>query len=186
MRNAIASGSIVAAAFVAACASNPARSSVAVPLEIPEPPPRVEMAPIPAVEAPLPERPVPAVVPPARPLPPPSTAAAASTSPSSTGTAATAPGAALQDPARTSPPPELRPAGSAGRTPSAAQVRESLGRTKQKLDLMDRRRLNAGKLADYDSARRFLAQAESAVAANNLLLAQSSAEKAETLANGLK
>jgi len=144
---------IVATLLAGACASNPARASVAVPLEIPEPPPRVQMAPMPAVDTPLPERPVPAVVPPARPAP---------------------------------PPPELRPAGSVGRTPSAAQVRESLGRTKQKLDLMDRRRLNAGRQADYDSARRFLAQAESAVAANNLLLAQSSAEKAETLANGLK
>lgn len=184
MRNAIASGSIVAAAFVAACASNPARSSVAVPLEIPEPPPRVEMAPVAAAEAPLPDRPVPVVVQPAKPLPPPSSAAAASTKPSSPPTAA--PVAAVPDPAQTPPPPELRPAGSAGRTPNAAQVRESLGRTKQKLALMDRRRLNAGRQADYDSARRFLAQAESAVAANNLLLAQSSAEKAETLANGLK
>ena len=172
---------IVATLLAGACASNPARSSVAVPLEIPEPPPRVEMAPMPALETPLPERPVP-VPPPARPAPPPSAAAAASTKPSSP---AAAPVAAVPDPAQTPPPPELRPAGSAGRTPSAAQVRESLGRTKQKLDLMDRRRLNAGRQADYDSARRFLAQAESAVAANNLLLAQSSAEKAETLANGL-
>lgn len=176
---------IVATLLAGACASNPARSSVAVPLEIPEPPPRVEMAPLPAVEAPLPDRPVPAVVPPARPAPPP-TGAAASTRPSSHATAAATPGAAVPDPAQSPPPPELRPAGSAGRTPSAAQVRESLGRTKQKLDLMDRQRLNAGRKADYDSARRFLAQAESAAAANNLLLAQSSAEKAETLANGLK
>jgi hypothetical protein len=64
-------------------------------------------------------------------------------------------------------------------------VQESLRRTRQKLDAIDRRRLNAGKRADYDSARRFLEQAEGAVKANNLLLAQSSAEKAETLANGL-
>ena len=37
-----------------------------------------------------------------------------------------------------------------------------------------------------DSARRFLAQADTAVKANNLLLAQSSVEKAEALANGLR
>jgi hypothetical protein len=67
-----------------------------------------------------------------------------------------------------------------------AQVRESLRRTKQKLDAIDRRRLNAGKRADYDSARRFLDQAEGAVSGNNLLLAESSVEKAETLADGLK
>jgi hypothetical protein len=65
-------------------------------------------------------------------------------------------------------------------------VREVLTRTKQKLDSIDRRRLNAGRRADYDSARRFLAQAEAAVKVNNLMLADSSAEKAETLADGLK
>ena len=66
----------------------------------------------------------------------------------------------------------------------AAQVRERLVRTKQKLDSIDRRRLNAGKRADYDSARRFLSQANAAVEANNLLLAESSVDKAETLADG--
>jgi hypothetical protein len=69
---------------------------------------------------------------------------------------------------------------------TAAQVMESLGRTKQKLDSIDRRRLNAGKSADYDAARRFLAQAAVAVKANNLMLAQTQAEKAETLAAGLR
>ena len=59
-------------------------------------------------------------------------------------------------------------------------------RTKQKLDSIDRRGLNAGKRVDYDSARRFLSQAEAAVNQNNLLLAESSGEKAETLADGLK
>jgi hypothetical protein len=186
MIKAIEGGFVVAAVFVAACASNPGRSSVAVPLEIPEPPPRVEIAPVPAVEAMPPERPVPAVLPPAKVSLPPATSAGASAGPSSTAPAAAAPVAPLPEPARPAPGPELQPAGSAGRTPTAAQVRDSLGRTKQKLDLLDRRRLNAGRRADYDSARRFLAQAEAAVAANNLLLAQSSAEKAETLANGLK
>jgi hypothetical protein len=84
------------------------------------------------------------------------------------------------------PAPELRPAGTAAKSLTGAQVRESLDRTKQKLDAIDRRRLNAGKRADYDSARRFLAQADTAVKANNLLLAQSSVEKAEALANGLR
>ena len=46
--------------------------------------------------------------------------------------------------------------------------------------------LNTGKRSDYDSARRFLSQAEAAVKDNNLLLAESSVEKAETLANGLR
>ena len=46
--------------------------------------------------------------------------------------------------------------------------------------------LNAGRRTDYDSARRFLTQAEAAVKDNNLLLAESSVEKAETLADGLR
>jgi hypothetical protein len=65
-------------------------------------------------------------------------------------------------------------------------VLESITRITRKLDAIDRRRLSAGKSADYDSARRFLAQAGDAVKANNLLLAQSSAEKAEALADGLR
>ena len=43
-----------------ACASSPARSSVKFPLEIPEPPPRIAMDPVPAViaeEPVVPERP---------------------------------------------------------------------------------------------------------------------------------
>jgi hypothetical protein len=84
------------------------------------------------------------------------------------------------------PAPELRPAGSAARALTSTQLRESLDRTKRKLDAIDRRRLNAGKRADYDSARRFLAQADGAAKANNLMLAQSSVEKAEALADGLR
>jgi hypothetical protein len=90
------------------------------------------------------------------------------------------------DTARPAPPPELRPAGPAGRTPTAAQVRDRVARTKQKLDQIDRARLNAGKRTDYDSAHRFLSQAQAAVNENNLLLAESSVEKAETLADGLR
>jgi hypothetical protein len=65
-------------------------------------------------------------------------------------------------------------------------VRDRLVRTKQKLDTIDRRRLNAGQQTDYDSALRFLSQGEAAVNENNLLLAESSVEKAETLADGLR
>jgi hypothetical protein len=90
------------------------------------------------------------------------------------------------EPPKTTPPPELRPAAGAGRTPTAAQVRDQLTRTKRKLDLINRGILNAGKRTDYDSARRFISQAEAAVKENNLLLAESSAEKAETLADGLR
>ena len=173
------------ALLVGACASSPARTSSKVPLEIPEPPPRVAMDPVPAViaESPVePERPL--VVPPDK-------AAAPKTPPAAANTTQTAPATQLPpvtvaEAPRPTPPPELRPAGAAGRTPTAAQVKERLVRTKQKLDAIDRHRLNTGKRADFDSARRFLTQAESALKDNNLLLAESSGEKAETLADGLK
>jgi hypothetical protein len=55
-----------------------------------------------------------------------------------------------------------------------------------KLDTFKRNQLSAGKQADYDAARGFLIQADAALKANNLMLAQHSAEKAEALANGLK
>jgi hypothetical protein len=153
-----------------------------VPLEIPEPPPRVAMDPVPAVitEAPsAPERP--AATPASRPSGASSSPPAAAATPS-----AAQPPATPVEPPRTTPPPELRPAGPAGRTPTAAQVRDRLVRTRNKLNAIDRTRLNAGKRTDYDSARRFLSQADAAVKENNLLLAESSVEKAETLADGLK
>ena len=183
LKSAVRAVILSGAACVAACASNPARSSSAVPLEIPEPPPRVAMDPVPAVaEAEPPELPgttIPAT--PAVSAPPsPRTPAASAPPPPANPPVAQAP-----EPART-PPPELRPAGPAGRALTATQVRERLVRTKQKLDSIDRRLLNAGKKADYDSARRFLSQANVAVNANNLLLAESSVEKAETLADGLR
>lgn len=183
LRSALRGAVLIGAAWGVACASNPGRTATKVPLQIPEPPQRVTMDPVPAVAtAPPPE--VPEAAPPATP------AAAAPSTPrvpaSSPPVAASPPPAQPSEPARQTPPPELRPAGPAGRTATASQVRERLVRTKQKLDAIDRRRLNAGKRADYDSARRFLSQANAAVDANNLLLAESSVDKAETLADGLR
>jgi hypothetical protein len=174
------------ALLISACASNPAGSAAKVPLEIPEPPPRVAMDPVPAV---ITETPVPPPAPPERPAatpvsrpaaPSPASPAAAVTPP------ATPPPTTAVEPPRTTPPPELRPGGPAGRTPTAAQVRDHLTRTRNKLKAIDRTRLNAGQRTDYDSAGRFLEQAEAAVNENNLLLAESSVDKAETLADGLK
>jgi hypothetical protein len=179
-------GAIVmgAALLLGACASNPA--SVTVPLEIPEPPPRVAMDPVPAVivGTPVaPDRPVAAPV--TRPAGTPPPVSNATTTPPATPPAPQTVAPAPSEPPKTTPPPQLRAAGTAG-TPTAAQVRERLVRTKQKLDAINRGRLNAGQSTDYDSALRFLSQAEEAVRDNNLLLAESSVEKAETLADGLR
>ncbi len=183
VRRALRGAVLIGAAWGVACASSPGRSAATVPLQIPEPPPRVAMDPVPAVDT--------AAPPEVQETAPPATPAAAA--PSTPRTPAASPPVAASpaptqpsEPVRQTPPPELRPAGSAGRTATANQVRERLVRTKQKLDAIDRRQLNAGKRADYDSARRFLSQANAAVDANNLLLAESSADKAETLADGLR
>jgi predicted translin family RNA/ssDNA-binding protein len=69
---------------------------------------------------------------------------------------------------------------------SEGEVREMMDRTSKKLGALDRRKLTAGKQVDFDTARRFLSQAEEAVKAKNLLLAQYAADKAETLVNGLR
>ncbi len=182
--------SFVAAALAYGCATSPGRSAAAVPLEIPEPPPKPALLPVPAPDAPpvRPAAPVPAERPPAaapaRPTPaPPSQPATSGATPAA---APATIAVATPEPSAASPAAELRPAGSAARALSPTQVRESLDRAKQKLDAIDRRKLNAGKRADYDSARRFLAQADTAVKGNNLMLAQSSVEKAEALANGLR
>ena len=175
---------VVIALVPGGCASNPTRSSAAVPLETPEPPPKPALAPIPSPEPP-PERPV-AAPPAVRPAAPPAPAAAApaNATPATVTGGPVGPFPVPETPA--TPAAELKPAGPAASTLTAVQVREAFDRTKYKLDAIDRRRLNVGKRADYDSARRFLAQADTATKANNLMLAQSAVEKAEALADGLK
>jgi hypothetical protein len=174
----------------ATCALSTARASAAVPLAIPDPPAHSTIPPLEVAGKPQPEQ----TPPPAPDNPggrggrPVATPAPASRPPQ-----AAAPPPAAPPPATPPPQPapaaatELRPAGPAGaQTFSAQQVRDIMTRTTQKLNALDRRKLSSGKRDDYDAARRFLSQADTAVKANDLLLAQSSAEKAEALANGLR
>jgi hypothetical protein len=174
---------IVAGMLATSCASSPSSS---VPLHIPEPPPRVAIDPVPAVIAGTPVTPDrPTGAPVSRPgTAPPTTATA--TNPPAAAPVPPTPAVVPEGPLRPTPPPELRAAGSTGRKPTASEVKDRLVRTKQKLDTINARSLNAGKRTDFNSARRFLAQAEEAVRENNLLLAESSVEKAETLADGLR
>jgi hypothetical protein len=176
------SGLLLLGALVACsatgCASAPARAPAAVPLEIPDPPPRAGIEPLPL---PGPPQPAPSDRPASRPTtgePAARTNRPAPSPPPLDGNPAAAPEAAA-------PAAELRAGAEAG-APSASRVREILTRTQQKLDAIDRGKLSAGKQTDYDTARRFAAQAEVAIKANNLLLARYSAEKAEALANGLR
>lgn len=172
----------------AACASNPASSSAVVPLEVPDPPPHEMSPPLVSMETP-PARPAPTLEPSAGTLPEPTPAIAtppAAGTPPSTPTAANPASAPPPSPPGRAPAAELRPAEAGDQTISAMQVRGVLARVTAKLDTFKRNQLSTGKQADYDAARGFLVQADAALRANNVMLAQHSAEKAETLANGLK
>jgi hypothetical protein len=171
----------------ASCAS----SSAAVPLAVPEPPGHATIRPVEVAEKPQPEP----AVPPAADSPGGRSGRPATNSPAARPPAASqqvttppaTPPPVAAPPATPTPATELRPAGPSGaHTVSAQQVRDTIARTAQKLNALDRRALSSGKRDDYDAARRFLSQADTAVKANDLLLAQSSAEKAEALATGLR
>jgi hypothetical protein len=174
-------GLVAALGMLAACSSNPARTAMNLPLHIPEPPPRVVMDPTPTPEPPSATVPVSA----SRPTASIPTAIAAGTAATAVPTPQEAPVVQAVEPVRTTPP-DLRPVNPAGRLTTDSQVRDGITRARQKLDAIDRRRLNAGQRTDYESALRFLEQAEAALKASNLLLAESSVEKADTLANGLR
>jgi hypothetical protein len=80
----------------------------------------------------------------------------------------------------------LRSTGAGAQSITAREVGDIIDRTSTKLRALHRAKLSAGKRADYDAARRFLSQAQEAAKDNNLMLAYYSAEKAETLADGLR
>ena len=173
--SAVASGS-------GACALVQARTApVEAPLDVPPPPPRTAMVPTPD-PTPATE---PAVAPPAEPIPPvprpaePAARIAPTTrepSPQTTAPAAPPPAPNLT----------LRPGGASTSTVSVEEVMTLIGRASKSLDAVPRHRLNEASRTQYDAARRFLAQAQAAVKVDNLVFARFLAEKAETLAKGLR
>ncbi|MEO8257434.1 MAG: hypothetical protein ABI868_08825 [Acidobacteriota bacterium] len=157
------------------------------PLEMPAPPPRVietaEVTP-PAAPLELPEEPLRqpvsppvAAVPPARPAP-----------------RAEAP-ARLEPPARVDPPAEPRVAEEAPRpvptlqtTPAVAEgevargIRITIDRATADLKRVNYAALNGDGRTQYDTAKRFIAQAEDSLTKRNLVLARSLADKALVVA----
>ncbi len=123
---------IVAFVLEGACSSNPARTAIAVPLEIPEPPPRVAMAPVPAAEPPAAAVPVTASRPTAE-IPTECSASHCGCDPCSSA-ATGARDASDRAGTHTAIHSDLLAAGPPGRTPTATQVRDSLTRIKQKLN----------------------------------------------------
>jgi hypothetical protein len=161
------------------------------PLVVPEPPPRA-FAPVepeeivgePVVEAPAsPAAPRPARKPPAKP-----TAAKPDTGkedPAKTDTAGNRPEDALDRIPGTEATPPLRTPQTANEAEVQRKIAEYLTRARDTLNSINYRALNADAKSQYDTAKRFIQQAENAVTSQNWVFATSLAEKADTLSRGL-
>lgn len=170
---------LVALGLCTACAKAQAVAAPATPtLAPPEAPPRIiaEYEPDP----PLPAEPVTAeaVAPrprPARPVrrDPPRTGATSDEVPTP------------PSPAVAIPPPALALQSAAANSKADQSVRELLARAGRDLQRVDYRALDADRRAQYDTAKGFMAQAEDALKARNVIFAGKLADKAATMATAL-
>ncbi len=147
-------------------------------LDVPPPPPRVvEPEPAPPAPAPAPEE---EPAPPTPPRPPARREPAKAEAPK-------------PEPPKPEPPPETKPGESRPpvtlqTTPTQGEaelertIRARLGQATADLARVDIRTLNADARMQYDTAQRFVAQADEAVRARNLVFAKSLADKAAALA----
>lgn len=153
-------------------------------LEVPVVPPRVVGA--------LPEEQPPEEAAPAEPEKPrPSRPSRPRPKPAPPADAAPAKPDAAQEPAPEPPKPAEQP-GTVLRTPqtvdeseAARRVRSVLGRATDQLSRVNVGALGPDARAQYETARRFIDQAEGALKARNFVFASYLADKAETLARGL-
>lgn len=162
-----------------ACAKLHART-IGPALTTPPPPPRV----VPAAKAPIESQPI-VASPPVGEVPattPPSIKPSETPPPAAPSTpAAAAPTAGTERPA---PTPERPPTLQTTTDTAVAEqrTRAALANATRDLGRIDVRRLSADGKAQYDIARRFVAQANSALSAGNFEFAQQLADKAATLA----
>lgn len=171
----------------AACASLQARPAPARPLlNAPEPPPRTV---VPPPDDPVEETPPTPVIVPASPLPARTRRPAPQKPASEKDVPPPAVPAAPPEAGRT--PADAPPAGVALQTTvdvneTERRVRDLLTKAVRDMDLVEVKTLSKGAKAQYDSARRFVAQAEEALTARNLVFAEQLANKASALAAGLR
>ena len=182
---------LLLAMLLAGCASGCMRAQArttptpkAPPLDMPAPPPRVvepndasASQPVPLVEEPArntPPRSLQAV--PAQPK-----AEPAKPDPPKVGPSVEALKPAEESP-KVQPPPTLQttPAGTEGQV--ERKIRGLLAHASNDLNRIDYRALNADARTQYDTARRFVSQAEEALRAKNLMFADNLADKAAVLA----
>jgi hypothetical protein len=167
---------LLTATLVACAAKAQVRTEAEIPqLDPPPPPPRVV-----AVYAPEPEPiPLAPAVEPAPPVRPPSRPAPPQQKPEPT-TAAPDPAESVARPP-TGPSLTLTPTpGSESQT--VAAIRDLLGKATRDLSRVNSASLNNDGRTQYDTARRFIQQAEDALRARNIVFAGKLADKAATMA----
>jgi 2-oxoglutarate dehydrogenase E2 component (dihydrolipoamide succinyltransferase) len=165
----------LAALAGAGCAARTATGVQASPLalEIPAPPPRVVVPPEPEA-----------------PEPPPAPAGDAAPAPKAPRRPQPAPPRSesrpeAARPALPAPAPTLEQALPASPSDMVRRVREQLNLAQRDLDRVDYTGLDADRRAQYDTAKRFVAEAEQALRDKNLVYAAKVAEKAAGLAASL-
>jgi outer membrane biosynthesis protein TonB len=169
---------LLTASLTACAAKAQVRTEVEVPLlEPPPPPPRV-VAEYPPDPEPLP---LPAPVEPPAPVRPPARPPRAEQKPE--------PAPAAPDPAENAArpaPPSLTLTPTPGsESQTVAAIRDLLGRATRDLSRVNTSSLNADGHAQYDTARRFIQQADEALKARNIVFAGKLADKAATMASVL-
>lgn len=154
------------------------------PLEVPVVPPRV-LAPLPEPAPPPAEQEAePRPARPARPASRPETDRPAKPETTPETPVETPPEPAAKPPE--APPAVLQTPQTVDDGEAARRVREVLGRAERDLGRVNRAGLGPDARAQFDTARRFIDQAEGALKARNYVFATYLADKAETLARGLQ
>ncbi|MCC7417433.1 MAG: hypothetical protein IT176_09865 [Acidobacteria bacterium] len=173
-------GIALTALLAAGCAhAEAARATGGPPLEMPVPPPREIV--VLEVEVPPPPPPaeeLPRPAPPPRPKPAPRVEAPKPEPPERE---APPPGDSMKSGAATT----LQTAPPSAEGELERSIRDAIGRASANLARIDYRRLNADARSQYDTAKRFIQQADDAVRARNLVFAKNLADKAATLADQL-
>jgi outer membrane biosynthesis protein TonB len=171
----------LAAVPLAGCTHAQAKSTPDMPpLNMPAPPPRdVEPSDV-EVPPPVPLVAEPAHNPPARPRPTPAPRTEPKPEPPKPEPPPAEPPKPAEEPIR--PPTILQTTPAAVEGEVERSIRASLQRASADLNRIDYRALNADARTQYDTAKRWVRQADEAIRAKNLVFAKSIAEKAATIA----
>ena len=160
--------------FGSACAVQARTPLVHEPLEVPPVPPRVIVPEIDEVEPPVVDTAA------TRPAPQRTDAAAKPAE-----KPADPPKPATQDPPRADDPPRVRTPQTANDDQADRDVRSIMARAQSMLDRISYGPLSNAAKQQYDTAKRFIAQADRALKVRNYVFARNLADKAETLARQL-